>query len=89
MRALTNKGNYIELEALPSFCAIRIDLVNDGVNVPVGDSYISEDKIYLYAWSLKQKFYIFIKGIACEANSIDFDFPFLDGLSESSQEFVA
>ena len=88
MRALTNNGDYIEIEALPSFCAIRTDIVIKGDSVPVGDSYISKDAIYLYVWSVEQKFYVFVKGIAFEANSIDFEFPFLRGLSEATQEFL-
>ena len=89
IKALTNKGSYIELEALPSFCVIRAEIIQAGESVPVGNDYINQDKIYLYAWDLEQNFYIFIKGIACAANSIDFDFPLLEELSEYKREFVA
>jgi hypothetical protein len=89
IKASTENGSYIELESLPSFCVIRADLINDGASVPVGKGYINQDKIYLYAWNVEENFYIFIKGVACEANSIDFEFPLLEELNEFKKEFVA
>ncbi|MBK2125284.1 hypothetical protein [Fangia hongkongensis] len=89
IKALTNKGCYIGLEALPSFCVIRAEIIQNDESVPVGNDYINQDKLYMYAWSAEQKFYIFIKGVACEANCIDFDFPLLNEISEYKKEFVA
>ena len=48
MRALTNNGDYIEIEALPIFCAIRTDIVIKGDSVPVGDSYCYATNIMLH-----------------------------------------
>ena len=72
-RLLTNDG-FVELEALPSFCVIRQDLIEDSQGVPVGSRYFSQDNIYQYAWDTDSNFYIVFKGVAQEANSIDFEF---------------
>ena len=70
---LTNNG-FATLEDLPSFCVIRADLIKEPQGVPVGEHYFSQDNIYQYAWDMENNFYIVFKGIAQEANSIDFEF---------------
>jgi hypothetical protein len=83
--ALTTTHKHIELEDLPSFCVIRPDLITESDSVPVGDRYISKDKIYLYAWDINENFYIFVNGLMNEASSIDFEFPLLETLKESNR----
>ena len=74
--AKNNAGVFVELEELPSFCHIREDLIDQNTSIPVGDGYLEpSNKIYLYACdAVKDYFYIFINGIAQEANSMDFNF---------------
>jgi len=70
---LTNDG-FVECEALPSFCIIRGDLIKEAQGVPVGTHYFGKDNIYQYVWDTHNNFYIVFKGVAEEANSIDFEF---------------
>ena len=72
-QVLTHHG-FVILEDLPSFCVIRSDLLKENQGVPVGEHYFSQNNIYQYVWDKDNNFYIVFKGIAQEANSIDFEF---------------
>ena len=86
---LTNNG-FVELEALPSFCIIRDDLIKESQAVPVGQHYFNQDNIYQYAWDTDNNFYIVFQGAAQEANSIDFEFSAShEALLRSGRRLVA
>ena len=87
-QVLTNNG-FVVLEDLPSFCVIRADLLKEYQGVPVGEHYFSQNSIYQYAWDKDNNFYIVFKGIAQEANSIDFEFDVMrERLLKSGRRLV-
>lgn len=62
----TNDGNML-------LCAVRPDLVDAGLSIPVGDTYL-EDGTYQYRWMDDNRFKILLNGQWLYAYSADFVF---------------
>lgn len=56
-----------------SLCVVRQDLLDAGLKVPAGDTYVDKGK-FEYRWIEDDDFQILVNGIWIEAISIDFDF---------------
>jgi hypothetical protein len=54
-------------------CTVRPDLVDAGLSIPVGDTYI-EEGTYQYRWMDDDRFQIFLNGQWLYAYSADFVF---------------
>jgi hypothetical protein len=61
-----NDGNML-------LCAVRPDLVDAGLRIPVGDTYV-EDGTYQYRWMDDDRFQILLNGQWLYAYSADFVF---------------
>lgn len=61
-----NDGNML-------LCAVRPDLVDAGLSIPVGDTYV-EDGTYQYRWMDNNRFQILLNGQWLYAYSADFVF---------------
>ena len=61
-----NDGNML-------LCAVRTDLVNAGLSIPVGDTYV-RDGTYQYRWMDDNRFQILLNGQWLYAYSVDFVF---------------
>lgn len=54
-------------------CSVRPELVNMGLSIPVGDTYIQNGQ-YQYRWIDDDEFQILLNDVWVDADSIDFIF---------------